>query len=71
MAGKIHRTIQGDAWDSIAYRLWGDERFGARLIAANPEHADALLFPAGVALVLPEVDASPLPAKSLPPWMTS
>lgn len=63
-------TLQGDAWDSIAYRLWGEERHMDRLVAANPDLADVLIFSAGVRLTVPE---APPPAtvktSELPPWM--
>jgi hypothetical protein len=26
MSADLYITMQGDAWDSIAFRLWGDER---------------------------------------------
>jgi phage tail protein X len=65
-----YRTIQGDAWDAIAYRLWSDERFAADLIAANPEFADILVFPEGMKIILPAVDLSARPLKTLPPWVT-
>ena len=47
-------TRQGDCWDSIAYRLWDDERLMDKLIAANIEHADVLEFPADVRLTVPD-----------------
>jgi phage tail protein X len=65
-----YRTIQGDAWDSIAFRLWGDERFAADIIAANPGLADILVFPAGVTLSLPAVNLAARPLKTLPPWVS-
>lgn len=43
-------TQQGDCWDAIALRLWGDEHLMDRLIAANIEYMDMLEFPAGVRL---------------------
>ena len=46
-------TQQGDCWDAIALRLWGDEHLMDRLIAANIEHMDMLEFPAGVRLNVP------------------
>ncbi|MDR2056139.1 MAG: tail protein X [Desulfovibrio sp.] len=70
MAAREYRAIQGDAWDSIAYRLWGEERYMADIIAANPDHADILIFPAGVVLALPDVDVSARPLTTLPPWVT-
>jgi len=70
MAGK-YRTIQGDAWDAIAYRLWGKEHLMHFLLAANPAHMDVLTFPAGVELIVPDLPAAAVattPAE-LPPWM--
>jgi phage tail protein X len=67
MPADTYITMQGDAWDAIAYRLWGEERFFMDLIKANPEHLDVALFPAGVELRVP-----PAPARvirtDLPPW---
>ena len=69
MSLKTYSTIQGDAWDSIAYRLWGDERLAAALIEANPALADTLVFDPGVVIVVPAVDLSAQPMKHLPPWV--
>ena len=62
-----YRTIQGDAWDSIAYRLWGREHLMSALLRANPEHADTLIFQADIILAVPPVEK---PRKKLetPPW---
>lgn len=61
-------TLQGDAWDAIAYRLWGEERLFMELIKANPEHMDVVVFEAGVRLQVP-----PRPERivkmELPPWV--
>jgi phage tail protein X len=61
-------TVQGDTWDAIAYRLWGEERLFMELVSANPRHLDVVLFPAGVELHVP-----PAPDRfikqELPPWM--
>lgn len=62
-------TIQSDTWDSIAYRLWGEERHLNLLRDANPEHADTLIFPAGVVLNLPDTPARPERVKGMPPWI--
>lgn len=71
MSAKIYRTRQGDAWDSIAYRLWPgvakSERLAAALIKANPAYADVLVFSEGVLLAMPEV-AIRHPQPDLPPW---
>lgn len=66
--GTSYRTQQGDFWDTIAWRLWGKEELMHELLRANPEHADVLVFPAGVVLTVPDVNTSTVP-KDLPPWM--
>lgn len=62
-------TTQGDTWDSIAYRLWGEERLMDTLLACNPDHADVLIFPAGIHLTLPSALATRTKKTELPPWM--
>lgn len=64
---KIYRTIQGDTFDAIAYRLWKNEHLCHELMAANPDYMDVILFPAGVELLVPEVKIEPKKA-DLPPW---
>lgn len=61
-------TRQGDTWDAIAYRLWGQERLFDALMRANPSHLHVVVFPAGVTLVVPAVTI-PTPTMELPPWM--
>lgn len=69
MADKIYRTVQGDAFDGIAWRLWGNERMAHLLVDANPEYADILIFDPGVALRIPDAK-KPVPiAENLPPWI--
>lgn len=66
-SNKIYRTVQGDAFDAIAFRLWGDEKLARELVAANPEYADVALFGPGVELVVPQITVKPKRG-SLPPW---
>ena len=68
MPADAYITIQGDTWDAIAYRLWGEERLFMELVQANPEHLDVVLFPAGVALRVPPAPDRII-AQELPPWM--
>lgn len=68
MAAAYTTTIQGDTWDSIAYRLWGREECAAYLMEANYRHLDILVFSSGTVLNVPD-----LPADSygwLPGWRT-
>lgn len=70
MAKSTYTTMQGDAWDAIAYRLFGEERLAHILMQANSEHMDVLMFPAGVLLTIPEI-APPQQSLKLPPWSQS
>lgn len=66
MATTTYTTKSGDTWDIIAYQLYGDEFAMTELQQANPNHLHVLVFGAGVALNVPEID---IPAsESLPPW---
>ena len=37
---KTYTTIQGDMWDSIAYKLYGDEKYMCQLMKSNLELLD-------------------------------
>jgi phage tail protein X len=60
-----YSTVQGDTWDLIAWKIYGDESLMSLLLEANPSHAETAIFPAGVALLLPDV---PEDTSNLPPW---
>lgn len=64
---KTYRTVQGDMWDSIAYSQLGSTRYTDKLINANQQYLDYYIFPAGIELVLPEIE-TPRTDSSLPPW---
>ena len=63
---KTYTTSQGDTWDIIALRQMGSEKYMSLLIEANPKYNQVVIFPAGVAMVIP--DAPVVTANSLPPW---
>ena len=61
-----YTTKSGDTWDTVAYKVWGNEMYMDTLIKANLEHKDTFIFPAGVILTLPEITLEV--SDSLPPW---
>ena len=66
---KTIKTQQGDTWDILAKRSYGDERFMDVLIKANPTHQEVMFFSAGVILDVPAIDTnSQLHKANLPPW---
>ena len=64
---QIYTTVQGDTFDIVAYRVWGDEMLMHELIQANPDHQETVFFPAGIVLNVPELDL-PIPRGPVPPW---
>ena len=62
----VYTTIQGDTWDIVAYKVYGNEMYMDTLMKANLEYKDIFIFPAGIVLSLPEIDLQV--SESLPPW---
>lgn len=65
---KTYTTVQGDLWDSIAYRQLGSTGHTDKLINANLQYRDIYIFPAGVTLVLPDIPEDGNKSTNLPPW---
>ena len=63
---RTYTTVQGDLWDSIAYRQLGSTSHTDKLMNANLQYRKYYIFPAGIVLTLPEVKESV--SSSLPPW---
>lgn len=61
-----YTTKQGDRWDMIAYKLWGNEHYMSELLAANKQYRDVFIFSAGVELTVPEITEAA--SSVLPPW---
>lgn len=62
-------TVQGDTWDTIAQRVYGNTLRTQNLMEAreNVRLIDIQIFPAGVEVTAPEVEESPL-TDDLPEW---
>jgi len=63
----IYTTKQGDTWDLIAFKIWGDEYLCGKLMDENIDHVSTVIFSAGVVLKVPEVEKVSQ-TESLPPW---
>ena len=61
-----YKTIQGDTWDMAAYKSLGDENETSRLIMANSQIADTVIFSAGVILNVPDTVSKE--STNIPPW---
>lgn len=62
-----YTTIQGDTFDIIAFNVYGDCKYTDKLIRANMEYKDYLIFPAGIVLTLPDLEIKTA-LSDLPPW---
>lgn len=63
---KIYTTIQGDMWDMIAFKVYGNEYYMTELLHANQKYNDIVVFPAGISIICPEIDTAT--KKLIPPW---
>ena len=61
-----YSTVQGDTWDKISLDLYGDERFMHRLITANPDLRDIVVFPANCLIAVPQISTQG--TVTFPPW---
>lgn len=68
MSGYLeHTTTEGDRWDLLAWRYYGDALAYERIIATNPSVPIIPVLPSGVRLVIPMAEAA-AQAVEPPPW---
>lgn len=63
-------TVQGDTWDSIAFKLYNNESYADVLMDANPGKIEWFVFEAGIEIVVPniaKVEAEKI-ARTFPEW---
>ena len=54
-------AVKGDTWDSIAFKVYGDEFFSDRLCEANSrKYEGVIVFEGGEQIDLPEVVSTQL-----------
>ncbi len=67
-----HVTVEGERWDTLAWRYYGDPLAYGRIIEANPALDIRSTLPSGQVVlvpVLPLAEASQaLQDEELPPW---
>ena len=66
MASSVYSTIQGDVWDMIAFKVYGDTDLTYLLLDANPAYVKTTIFDSGVLLTVPEAPEET--TSDLPPW---
>lgn len=58
MSGYQYNAAAGQTFDSIAQEVYGDEKYAAELMCANPHLTDLSVFTGQEAVLLPQIDIS-------------
>ncbi|MEH6739582.1 MAG: tail protein X [Sulfitobacter sp.] len=72
-----HLTIDGDRWDLLAYRYYGDANKQTVLLDANrrlfisPVVVPPLILSSGITLIIPVLEDDQVADIDLPPWKRS
>lgn len=69
MGGYFYETKQGDMWDYIAWKVYGNEKMIGNLLNAEENRTimNTYIFSAGVRVWCPEVTEQ-AEATEMPPW---
>lgn len=63
-----HITRDGDRYDLLADRYYGDVARMPDIIEANPHAPIAGVLPSGITLAIPVIEVAADTAEELPPW---
>lgn len=61
-----YTTVQGDTWDIIAKKVYGNEKYAGCLMENNRLLLEYMIFPGGITLNIPELTEETDP--DLPIW---
>lgn len=63
-----HITTEGERWDQLATRYYGDPLAYEGIVEANPHVPLATTLPGGLTLSIPVLEQGDL-SEELPPWL--
>ncbi|MDO5940646.1 tail protein X [Burkholderia cepacia] len=63
-----HVTTEGERWDQLATRYYGDPMAYEAIVAANPHVPLTVTLSAGLTLSIPVIEQDDL-SEELPPWL--
>lgn len=63
-----HISAEGERWDQLAHRYYGDPFQYERIVAANPHVPLTVTLPSGLTLSIPVIEQVDL-SEELPPWL--
>lgn len=61
-------TIDGDRWDTIAWKAYGNAHLYPQIVEANPDVAAEPVLPVGTRLLIPVATSPEIDKTFLPPW---
>ena len=67
---KVYKTVSGDTWDLISYKLYGSEKYFHQLMRVNLNLLSIAVFDSNVPIIVPEITpiTSAVETSKLPPW---
>jgi phage tail protein X len=63
-----YTTVEGDRWDTIAFKAYGDPLRITPLVEANPHIPKSPVLPSGLKMNVPLMDVQTVNSNLLPPW---
>ena len=63
-----HITVDGERWDALAWRYYGNAERYEPIVAANPAVAIVPVLSGGIVLRIPILDKEVPTPEGLPPW---
>jgi phage tail protein X len=61
-------TIEGDRWDTVAWKAYGNASLYPQIMEANPDVVADPVLPSGTRLLVPIAAAPVIDKTVLPPW---
>lgn len=61
-------TVEGDRWDTIAFKAYGDPLKITPLIEANPKVPKTPVLASGITIYVPLMEKESVNTNLLPPW---
>ncbi len=68
MAYTRYTTVQGDRWDTVSFKAYGDATLYSGIVEANPTVPKDAVIPSGIVLNIPIIDKPTVDISVLPPW---
>jgi phage tail protein X len=68
MTFTTYTTVEGDRWDTVAFKAYGDATKYSGIVQANPFVPKGVVLPSGVTLYIPLVERPSVDTSKLPPW---